>query len=95
MRIGGRACTCRVPASPVRSTVAATGVAYLLYGYGLGTLDTATATTLTLAEPVTAAVFATVVLDERLSAVEWLGAAIVLLGLALAGARLPSRSWRA
>jgi DME family drug/metabolite transporter len=61
----------------------------------LGTLDTATATTLTLAEPVTAAVFATIVLDERLSAVEWLGAAIVLLGLALAGGRLRWRSWRA
>jgi drug/metabolite transporter, DME family len=75
--------------------VAATGVAYLLYGYGLRTLDTATATTLTLAEPVTAALFALVVLDERLSAIEWVGAAIVLLGLALAGGRLPWRSWRA
>jgi DME family drug/metabolite transporter len=75
--------------------VAATGVAYLLYGYGLRTLDTATATTLTLAEPVTAAVFAMVVLDERLSPIEWVGAAIVLVGLALAGGRLPWRSWRA
>ena len=64
--------------------VAATGVAYLLYGYGLRSLDTATATTLTLAEPVTAAMFAMVVLDERLSPIEWVGAAIVL---ARAGAR--------
>ena len=63
--------------------------------YGLRTLDTATATTLTLAEPVTAAIFAMVVLDERLSAIEWVGAAIVLAGLAIAGGRLPSRSWRA
>ena len=74
--------------------VAATGVAYLLYGYGLRTLDTATATTLTLAEPVTAALFALVVLDEHLSAIEWAGAGVVLLGLALAGGGLRSRSWR-
>ena len=75
--------------------VAATGVAYLLYGYGLRTLDTATATTLTLAEPVTAALFALIILDEHLSPIEWVGAAIVLLGLALAGGRLPLKRWRA
>jgi DME family drug/metabolite transporter len=75
--------------------VAATGVAYLLYGYGLRTLDTATATTLTLAEPVTAALFALVILDERLSPIEWVGAAIVLLGLALAGGGLRWKRWRA
>src|SRR4029078_7927142 len=75
--------------------VAATGVAYLLYGYGLRTLDTATATTLTLAEPVTAALFALEVRDEHLSPIEWIGTGVVLLGLALAGGRLPWRSWRA
>lgn len=71
--------------------VAATGVAYLLYGYGLRSLDTATTTTLTLAEPVTAAMVAMLVLDERLSALEWLGAALVLVGLALAGGGLRLR----
>lgn len=74
--------------------VAATGVAYLLYGYGLRTLDTATATTLTLAEPVTAALFALVVLDEHLRPIEWVGAGVVLLGLALAGGGLRWRPWR-
>ena len=74
--------------------VAATGVAYLLYGYGLRALDTATATTLTLAEPVTAALFALVVLDERLRPIEWVGAGVVLVGLALAGGRLRWRAWR-
>jgi DME family drug/metabolite transporter len=75
--------------------VAATGVAYLLYGYGLRSLDTATATTLTLAEPVTAALFALLVLDEHLTAIEWVGAGVVLLGLALAGGGLRWRPWRA
>lgn len=74
--------------------VAATGVAYLLYGYGLRWLDTATTTTLTLAEPLTAAIIAMVVLDERLRTVEWLGAGVVLVGLALAGGRLRWRGWR-
>jgi len=44
---------------------------------------------------VTAAMFAMLVLDERLSPIEWVGAAIVLAGLALAGGRLRWRSWRA
>jgi DME family drug/metabolite transporter len=70
--------------------VVATGVAYLLYGFGLRSLDTATATTLTLAEPVTAAMFAMVVLDERLSPIEWVGAAFVVVGLALAGGKRAS-----
>jgi DME family drug/metabolite transporter len=74
--------------------VAATGVAYLLYGYGLRALDTATATTLTLAEPVTAALFALIVLDERLRPIEWVGAGVVLAGLALAGGRLRWQPWR-
>ena len=74
--------------------VAATGVAYLLYGYGLRSLDTATATTLTLAEPLTAALIAMIVLDERLTPVEWAGVAVVLVGLALAGGGLRSRAWR-
>jgi drug/metabolite transporter, DME family len=74
--------------------VAATGVAYLLYGYGLRSLDTATTTTLTLAEPLTAAIIAMLVLDERLNAVEWLGAAVVMTGLALAGGRLRLNAWR-
>jgi DME family drug/metabolite transporter len=61
------------------------GVAYYLYGRGLRGLDTSTAVMLTLAEPLTAAVAAMVVLDEHLGAVGWLGAAAVLAGLAVAG----------
>ena len=74
--------------------IAATGVAYLLYGYGLRFLETATTTTLTLAEPLTAALIAMIVLDERLSPIEWVGGAIVMVGLVLAGGRVRWRGWR-
>lgn len=61
------------------------GLAYYLYGTGLRWLPTSTAVTLTLAEPLTAALVAVVVLDERLEPLGWLGAALVLAGLALVG----------
>jgi DME family drug/metabolite transporter len=66
--------------------LACTTLAYVLYGWGLRSVEAATATTLTLAEPVTAAIFAVVLLDERLRWFGWIGAALVVLGLALAGA---------
>lgn len=66
-------------------------VAYALYGYGLRTLPTSTAVVLTLAEPVMAALAGVVVLDERLPVLGWVGAAVVLAGLAL-GARPPRRA---
>lgn len=61
------------------------GLAYFLYGWGLRTIDTSTAVTLTLAEPVTAALLAVVVLDERLRPAGWAGVALVVLGLAMVG----------
>jgi DME family drug/metabolite transporter len=64
--------------------VAATGLAYALYGRGLRSLPSSTAVTLVLAEPVTAAVLAVVVLDEAVPALGWLGIAVVLVGLTLA-----------
>ncbi len=65
--------------------VAATGVAYALYGRGLRSLPSSTAVTLVLAEPVTAAILAVVVLDEAVAPLGWVGVAVVLVGLALAG----------
>jgi DME family drug/metabolite transporter len=57
------------------------GVAYTLYGWGLRSLAVPTAVTLTLAEPLTAAILGTAVLGERLGPLGWLGAALVAIGL--------------
>jgi DME family drug/metabolite transporter len=65
--------------------VAATGVAYLLFGYGLYRLTTATTVTLVLAEPLTATLLATVVLDESITGLGWLGVAVLLTGLIVVG----------
>jgi DME family drug/metabolite transporter len=61
------------------------GLAYWLYGAGLRALSVPTAVTLTLAEPLTAAVLGVALLDERLGALGWLGAAAVAAGLVAAG----------
>jgi drug/metabolite transporter, DME family len=65
--------------------VAATGVAYLLFGYGLRRLTAATTVTLVLAEPLTAALLATVLLDQSIGPVGWIGVAVVLVGLVVVG----------
>lgn len=59
-----------------------TAVAYVLFARGLEQLPTAHVTTLTLAEPLTAAALGTLVLGEQLSPRAALGAAMVLGGLA-------------
>ena len=74
--------------------LACTTLAYVAYGWGLRSVDAATATTLTLAEPVTAAVLAVTVLDERLRWFGWVGAVIVVLGLAMVGGGTRRTPWR-
>ncbi len=59
-------------------------LAYWLYGRGLRRLPVPTVVTLTLAEPLTAAVLAVAVLGERLGRLGWVGAAAVVAGLSLA-----------
>jgi DME family drug/metabolite transporter len=56
-------------------------VAYVLFGAGLAHVPAGTATTLTLFEPVVAAVLGVAVVGERLGAWAWTGTALVLLGL--------------
>ena len=65
--------------------IAATGLAYLLFGYGLHRLTSATTVTLVLAEPLTATLLATLVLDEMISPLGWFGVGAVLIGLLVVG----------
>jgi len=61
--------------------VVPTALAYLLFAHGLKRLTAAETATLTLAEPLTAALLGVIVLSERLSAPAAIGAALVLAGL--------------
>ncbi len=60
------------------------GIAYTLYGWGLRHLTAPAVVTLTLAEPLTAALLGTLVLGERLGPLNWCGAALVAAGLLIA-----------
>lgn len=51
---------------------------YVLFGWGLARVRASTATTLSLAETVVAAVLAVVVVGERLPALAWAGAALII-----------------
>jgi len=65
--------------------VLATGLAYILYGFGLQRLTSATTVTLVLAEPLTATFLAVLVLDETIVPVAWIGIAGLLAGLLIVG----------
>ena len=58
-------------------------LAYLLFARGVAAVDVGVATTLSLSEPVTAAILGVLVLGERLGPWQWVGVAVVLTGLAL------------
>lgn len=63
-------------------------VAYLLFGAGLRTVRSSTATTLTLVEPLVATILAVLVVGERLNLVGWIGLVLVMTSvtaLVLAG----------
>ena len=63
--------------------IAATGLAYALYTWGLARVGAVTAVTLALIEPATAWVLATVVVGEPLTLPRLLGAGLILAGLAI------------
>jgi DME family drug/metabolite transporter len=74
-----------------------TAVAYLLFAHGLKRLTAAETATLTLAEPLTAALLGVVVLSEHLALPAAFGAALVLAGLLALAApevRRPAPAWR-
>jgi DME family drug/metabolite transporter len=54
---------------------------YVLFGWGLARIRASTATSISLLETVVAAVLAVLVVGERLPALGWLGAAVVLASL--------------
>jgi drug/metabolite transporter, DME family len=64
-----------------------TALAYVLFARGLRQIPAAETATLTLAEPLTAALLGVVVLDERPGAVAVMGAGLVLAGLLLLALR--------
>jgi DME family drug/metabolite transporter len=65
--------------------IATIAVPYLLYAISLARLTSAVVVTLTLIEPVTATVLGAFFLDENITMVSWLGAAIVIFGLIRTG----------
>lgn len=56
---------------------------YVFFGLGLARVKASTATTLSLAEPVVAAILAVVIVGERLPAAGWIGIALVIASLAV------------
>jgi DME family drug/metabolite transporter len=69
--------------------VVPTAVAYVLFARGLRGLSASETATLTLAEPVTAAMLGVFVLGEQVTGAGALGASLVLGGLVLLALRLP------
>ncbi len=51
---------------------------YLCFGYGLARVQASMATTITLLEPVIAAVLAVIIVGERLPVLGWVGVALVV-----------------
>lgn len=56
---------------------------YLLFGYALKTISASTATTLTLFEPLVAALFAVLLVGEQLALIGWVGMALIFVCLAV------------
>lgn len=61
--------------------IVATAIAYFLFSRGLSLVPAATAVTLTLAEPLTAATLGVTVLGERLTAPAFAGIGLLLVGI--------------
>lgn len=65
--------------------IVATALAYSLYGFGLSHLKASNASTLVLAEPVTATILSVTILHNHLTASSWAGVLLVLVGLLYLG----------
>jgi DME family drug/metabolite transporter len=58
-------------------------LAYLLFGFGLRSIRSSVATTVTLIEPLVATVLAILVVGERLTWAGWIGFSLILIGVTL------------
>lgn len=68
-------------------------VAYLLFGIGMRTMRSSTATTITLLEPFVATLLAVIIVGERLEPLGWIGLVLILVAVTvLATARQPRKS---
>ena len=61
--------------------IVTTSVAYILFSAGLKRIPSSSAVTLSLAEPLTAAVLSVIVVGERLNGTSWMGIAMLLGGI--------------
>ena len=67
-------------------------LAYLLFGFGLRSIRSSVATTVTLIEPLVATVLAILVVHERLTLTGWIGFSLILVGVTLlVSARRPGK----
>ena len=67
-------------------------IAYVLFGVGMRTLRSSTATSITLLEPVVATLLAVVIVEERLNAGGWAGLALILTSVSALVAARQTRS---
>lgn len=61
--------------------IATTSIAYILFSAGLKRIPSSSAVTLSLAEPLTAAVLSVLVVGEHLNITSWMGVALLLGGI--------------
>lgn len=67
---------------------------YVCFGYGLARIAASSATTLTLFEPVVAAVLAMAIVGERLPGLGWMGIALIMACLVIVTMPVRSRMLR-
>jgi DME family drug/metabolite transporter len=61
--------------------IVTTSVAYILFSAGLKRIPSSSAVTLSLAEPLTAAILSVIVVGERLDGTSWMGIFLLLGGI--------------
>ncbi len=61
--------------------IATTSIAYILFSAGLKRIPSSSAVTLSLAEPLTAAILSVLVVGEQLNMTSWIGVALLLGGI--------------